>query len=205
MEVVMSKSITPRVSRVIAGLVVASAFAAAPVAAQAATTQAQGLLTGGALTNSAPSIGSLDTALTGATQRVNAGVGGWNVTDATGSNAGYTVTVASSAPTDNSAADGSGTVLSPGTGGSMTLTPTAATASPGNPAPTGPVDGSGITTSLSPVLVSSGAATVANAAVSTGQGSWDFAAAGNLDVVIPGDASAGYYTSTLTYTSAPLG
>jgi hypothetical protein len=36
----MSKSITPRVSRVIAGLVVASAFVAAPVAAQAATTQA---------------------------------------------------------------------------------------------------------------------------------------------------------------------
>jgi len=157
------------------------------------------------LTNTAPSIASLDAQLTGVTQTVNAAVGGWNVTDGTGSNAGYTVTVASSAPTDNSAADGSGTVLSPGTGGSMTLTPTVATATAGNPAPTGPVDGSGRTTSLTPVLVSSGAATVANAAVSTGQGSWDFAAAGNLAVVIPGDASAGYYTSTLTYTSAPLG
>jgi hypothetical protein len=201
----MSKSITPRVSRVIAGLVVASAFAAAPVAAQAATTQAQGLLTGGALTNSAPSIAPLDTALTGVTQTVNAGVGGWNVTDATGSNSGYTLTVASSAPTDNTAADGLGTALNAGTGGSMTLTPTTATATAGNPAPTGPVDGSGTTTSLTPVLVSSGGATVANAAVSTGQGSWDFAAAGNLAVVIPGDASAGYYTSTLTYTSAPLG
>jgi hypothetical protein len=203
----MSKSITPRVSRVIAGLFVASAFAAAPVVAQAdsASTQAQGLLTGGTLTNTAPTIASLDTALTGAIQTVDAAVGGWNVTDATGSNAGYTVTVASSAPTDNSAADGSGAALSPGTGGSMTLTPTAATAHAGNPAPTGPVDGAGATTSLTPVLVSSGAATVANAAASTGQGSWDVAAAGNLAVVIPGDASAGYYTSTLTYTSAPLG
>jgi hypothetical protein len=203
----MSKSITPRVSRVIAGLFVASAFAAAPVVAQAdsASTQAQGLLTGGTLTNTAPTIASLDAQLTGATQTVNAAVGGWNVTDATGSNAGYTVTVASSAPTDNSLADGSGAVLSAGTGGSMTLTPTAATAHIGNPAPTGPVDGAGTITSLTPVLVSSGAATVANAAVSTGQGSWDFATAGNLAVVIPGDASAGYYTSTLTYTSAPLG
>jgi hypothetical protein len=85
----------------------------------------------------------------------------------------------------------------------MTLTPTAATATAGNPAVTGPVDGAGTTTSLTPVLVSSGAATTDNAAVNTGQGSWDFAAAGNLVVVIPGDASAGYYTSTLTFTSAP--
>jgi hypothetical protein len=200
----MSKLITPRASRVIAGLFVASAFAAAPVAAQAATTQAQGLLTGGTLTNTAPPIASLDTALTGATQTVNAAVGAWNVTDGTGSNAGYTVTVASSDPTDNSAPDGSGTVLNPGSGGSMTLTPTPATATAGNPAPSGPVDGPGAISDLAPILVSSGAATVANAAVSTGQGSWDFAADGNLAVVIPGDASAGYYTSTLTYTSAPL-
>jgi hypothetical protein len=201
----MSKLITPRGSRIIAGIVVASAFATAPIAAQAANTQAQGLLTGGSLTNNAPVIGSLAASLNGATQTVNAAVGTWNVSDGTGSNAGYTVTVASSAPTDNSLADGTGTVLSPGTGGSMTLTPTAPTATAGNPAPTGPVDGSGATTSLTPVLISSGAATIANAAVNTGQGSWDFAGAGNLAAVIPGDASAGYYTTTLTYTSAPLG
>jgi hypothetical protein len=198
------KYVTSRLTRAAVGLAAVSAFALAPMAAQAAapTTQAQGDLTGGALTNTAPSIASLSTTLTGATQTVNAAVGAWNVTDATGGNTGYTVTVGSSAPTDNTAADGSGTSLSPGTGGSMTLTPTAATAAAGNPAPTGPVDGAGTSTSLTPVLISSGALTVANAVLATGQGEWDFAAAGNLAVVIPGDASAGYYTSTLTYTSA---
>jgi hypothetical protein len=200
----MSKCLTPR-SRVIAGLVVATAFALAPVVAQAATTQAQGLLSAGDLTNTAPAITAFPTTLTGVTQTVNAAVGTWNVTDATGSNAGYTVTVGSSAPTDNSNALGTGTVLSPGTGGTITLTPTAATATTGNPTTTGPVDGAGATTSLTPIVVSGGGTpTVANAAVDTGQGSWDFAGAGNLAVVIPGNASAGYYSSTLTYTSAPL-
>jgi hypothetical protein len=161
-------------------------------------------LFGGNLTNTAPAIGSLSTALTGVAQTVNAAVGAWNVTDASGTNAGYTISVAASAPTDNSAADGTGTVLSPGTGGSMTLTPTAAAATAGNTAPTGPVEGAGVASSATPLLVSGGAVTTDNAAAGTGQGSWDFAGAGNLAVVIPSDASAGFYSSTLTYTSAPL-
>jgi hypothetical protein len=202
----MSKFTFPRRSRIITGLVLVSAFAAAPVVAQAATTQAQGLLSTGGLTNTAPAITAFPTTLTGVTQTVNAAVGTWNVTDASGSNRGYTITVGSSAPTDNSAADGTGTVLNPGTAAdaSITLTPTAATATAGNPTTTWPVDGAGATTSLAPILVSTGAPTVANAAANTGQGSWDFAGAGNLAVTIPGNASAGYYSSTLTYTSAPL-
>jgi WxL domain surface cell wall-binding len=184
---------------------VASAFAVAPVAAQADTT-AQGLLTAGSLVETAPAITAFPTTLTGATQTVNTAVGAWNVMDASGSNAGYTVTVSSSAPTDTALADGTGTHLSTGTGGSITLTPTAATAHVGYPETTGPVDGAGATTSLTPILVSTGTPTVASAAAATGQGSWDFAGAGNLAVVIPGNASAsaGYYTSTLTYTAAPL-
>ena len=200
----MTKFITPRAARVAAGLLVASAFAAVPMVAQAADSVATGDLTGGNLTNTAPAIGSLSAALTGVAQTVNAAVGPWNVTDASGTNAGYTITVAASAPTDNSAADGSGTVLSPGTGGSMTLTPTAAAATAGNTAPTGPLEGAGVANSATPLLVSGGAVTTDNAAAGTGQGSWDFATGGNLAVVIPSDASAGFYSSTLTYTSAPL-
>jgi len=202
----MTKFITPRAARVAAGLLVASAFAAVPMVAQAApaTTQAIGTLSAGSLSNTAPSIGSLSTQLTGVAQTVNAVVGAWNVTDSSGSNAGYTITVQASTPTDNSADDGTGTVLSPGTGGSMTLTPTAATVTAGNTAPTGPVEGAGLANSATPLVISGGAVTTDNAAAGTGQGSWDFAGAGNLAVVIPSDASAGFYSSTLTYTSAPL-
>jgi hypothetical protein len=65
----------------------------------------------------------------------------------------------------------------------------------GNPAATGPV--------AMPQVLS----TIASAFAGTGQGGWDFAAdsgvAKRLAVVIPGDASAGAYQSTLTFTTAP--
>jgi hypothetical protein len=49
------------------------------------------------------------------------------------------------------------------------------------------------------------AATIQNAIADTGQGKWDFASgATRLAVVIPGDASVGEYSSTLTFTAAPL-
>ena len=51
------------------------------------------------------------------------------------------------------------------------------------------------------------AATIASAVEGTGQGGWDFAAdsgvAKSLAVVIPGDAGAGTYQSTLTFRTAP--
>jgi WxL domain surface cell wall-binding len=195
MEVeLMLKFANSRVARVGAGLLVASAVMAVPVAAQAAPTAATGTLTAGALSNTAPTITPFATDLTGTTQTVDTAVGAWNVTDATGSNAGYSVTVSATAPTVAGSAAGAGT------GGSITITPTAATPAAGNPAATGPV--ANAAQALSPT-----AATIDNAVAGTGQGEWDFAAdngttENNLAVVIPGDASAGAYSSTLTFTTA---
>jgi hypothetical protein len=190
----MSKHLIPRVSRVAAGLAALSAFAVIPMAAQAAETDVSGTLTGGALTNTAPAITPFAATLSGVTQTVPTAVGAWSVTDATGSNAGYSVTVAATAPTVN------GSAPSAGTGASLTLTPTTATAASGNPATTGPVAQSAQTLSTT-------AATIDNSAAGTGQGQWDFAADSgvteNLAVVIPGNASAGTYSSTLTFTTAP--
>ncbi len=190
----MSRFLAPRVSRVAAGMAVLCAFAVAPVAAQAADTTLSGTLTAGSLSNTAPTLGSVDATLTGLTQTVNTTVGSWSVTDATGSNAGYSVTVAASAPTV------SGTAHTIGTGSSITLTPSTATAASLNPASTGPV-------AESAQVLSTTAATIDNAAATTGQGESDFAADSgstkSLAVVIPGDASAGAYSSTLTFTTAP--
>ena len=51
------------------------------------------------------------------------------------------------------------------------------------------------------------AATIENAPAGTGQGEWDFPAdsgpAESLVIGIPGNASAGAYSSTLTFTTAP--
>jgi hypothetical protein len=191
----MSKFLNSRVPRVAVGMAVIGAFAMAPVAAQAADSNATGTLTAGALSNTAPAFTPFSTALTGLTQTVTTPVGAWDVNDATGSNAGYSVTVAASAPTVGGATAGAGT------GRSITLTPTTATATAAanNPAATGPVADAAQT--LTPT-----ASTIDNAAAGTGQGEWDFAAdtggAHNLSVVIPGDASAGAYSSTLTYTTA---
>jgi hypothetical protein len=193
-----------RVARVTAALAVVSAFAVVPVAAQAADTDATGTLTAGVLTNTAPAIAAFSATLSGVNQTVNAAVGGWNVTDATGSNAGYSVTVAATAPVvtvaDGADPDSLPDVVPSGSGGSLTLTATTAPAAAGNPAVTGPV-------AQAPQLLSTTAATIQNAAATTGQGEWDFAADNGttekrLAVVIPGDASAGAYSSTLTYTTA---
>ena len=190
----MCRFLAPRVSRVAAGMAVLCAFAVAPVAAQAADTTLSGTLTAGSLSNTAPTLGSVDATLTGLTQTLHTTVGSWSVTDATGSNAGYSVTVAASDPTV------SGTGHTIGTGSSITLTPSTATAASLNPASTGPV-------AESAQVLSTTAATIDNAPATTGQGEWDFAADSgstkSLAVVIPGDASAGAYSSTLTFTTAP--
>ena len=181
-----------RVARIVAGLAVVSAFAVAPMAAQAADadTAATGTLSAGLLAHTAPAITAFSTALTGVNQTVNTAVGAWNVNDARGSNVGYSITVAATAPTVGGSASGAGT------SGSLTMTSTTATAATGNPAATGPVTSAA-------QLLSPTAATIAKAAATTGQGQWNFPTAGNLAVVIPGDASAGAYSSTLTYTTAP--
>jgi hypothetical protein len=182
-----------RVLRVAAGLAVLSAFAVLPIAAQAAESNLEGTLSGGALSNTAPTITPFAATLSGVTQTITTKVGAWEVTDATGSNAGYSVTVAATAPTVGGSAAGAGT------GSSVTFTPATATAAAGNPAAAGPVATTAQT--LSPT-----AATIENAPAASGQGGWDFAADGagkSLAVVIPGNASAGAYSSTLTFTTAP--
>jgi hypothetical protein len=190
----MSKLSAPRIARIAAGLAVLSAFAAAPVAAQAADTNLSGTLSPGSLSNTAPPIAPFGVTLTGLTQTTNVMVGPWSVTDATGTNAGYDVTVTATPATVNSSASRAGT------GGSLTLTPTAATAASGNPASTGPV-------AQSPQTLSTTASTIDSAAPGTGQGQWNFAgdsiSSPSLAVAIPGDASTGAYSSTLTYTTAP--
>lgn len=184
-------SLNSRVARIVAGLAVASAFAVAPMAAQAATTDATGTLTAGSLSNTAPVITAFSTALTGVNQTVTTDVGAWSVNDARGNNLGYNITLAATAPTVG------GSAPNAGTGGSLTMGATTATAATDNPAATGPVSSS--------QLLSTTAATIDAAAAGTGQGQWDFAPdADNLSVVIPGNASAGAYSSTLTYTAAAL-
>ena len=145
---------------------------------------------GGSFENTAPAIDHFSATLTGRTQTVDAAVGPWSVTDATGSNTGYVVTVAATAPEVN------GSTNAAGTGGSLTLTTTNAEKVAGNPATTGPVTGA-------PQILSTTAVSVATAAVNAGQGKWSFPSAGNLAIRIPGDVSAGAYESTLTFTTAP--
>ena len=150
----------------------------------------------GSLSNTAPTIAPFSIKLTGLNQTVHTTLGGWSVTDATNSNAGYSITVSASTPTVN------GSNSAAGTGGSLTLTPTTATAAAGQSASTGPI-------ATAPQKLSPTPSTIENAPVGTGQGEWDFAAdsgdtaTGTLAIVIPGNASAGNYSSTLTFTTAP--
>jgi hypothetical protein len=148
----------------------------------------------GPLSNTAPAIASFTARLTGLDQTVHTTLGAWSVTDARGTDAGYSVSVSASAPTVN------GSLTAAGTGASITLTPGTATRATGNPATSGPVKRAAQVLSTTPV-------TIDNAPAGTGQGEWDFAAdpGGNpsLAIVIPGNASAGTYSSTLTFTTAP--
>ena len=183
-----------RVARIVAGLAVASAFAVVPMAAQAADTNATGTLTGGSLTNTAPAITPFSATLSGLAQTKNTPVGTWGVTDATGSDDGYSVTVSATAPTvDDVVIAGSTlklyTTSAQAVGGNANTAPTA------RPAQQLDVDGTPT------------ASTIQNAPAGAGQGPWSFAAAAGtagtgLEVVIPGTATPGAYASTLTYTTA---
>ncbi len=192
-----------RASWLAAGVVAVSGFALAPMAAQGAETPLTGTLSAGLLSNDAPAITPFTATLSGVNQIKMTAVGSWSVTDATGSNAGYSVTVAASAPVVT-VADGPDAGIEPdvayqGTGGTLTLTPKTTTRAAGNPAGTGPV-------AQQAQLLGIEAVTIQNAPAGTGQGQWDSAADApsqdSLAVVIPGDASAGDYSSTLTYTTA---
>jgi hypothetical protein len=184
----MNSLTTPRGSRIAAALVVASAFAAAPVVAQADTTAATGTLSAGGLSVVAPPITPFTAVLTGVNQTVNTPVGAWSLTDALGDGAAYTI---------------GGTSIAGSLGGTwLALTPTTSTPDASNPAPasTHPVAIAGS------LAVGATAVTIENAAVNTGAGKWVFAAdtggVKDLAVTIPGNATPGAYSDTLTYTIA---
>ena len=178
----MSNLITPRGLRIAAALVVASAFAAAPVVAQADTTAATGTLSAGGLSVVAPNHAVHRGSHRRHRDRQHTG-GGMEPHRLPGRRfsgrkidcrqprqpRGYAAT---------SAADAS------------------------NPAPgsTHPVAIAGS------LAVGATAVTIENAAVNTGAGKWDFAAdtggVKNLAVTIPGNATPGAYSDTLTYTIA---
>jgi hypothetical protein len=186
--------LNPRISRVAAGVAVLGAFTVVPVAAQAADTTLTGTLVAGTLSATTPTITALGSVpLTGLTQTRTTDVSAWSINDASGANAGYSVTVSATAPTVAGVAAGAGT------NGSLTLTPTAATADAANPATIGPLP-------KPAVALSTTAATIENAVAGSGNGKWDFATGvGSLSVVIPGDARSGAYSTTLTYTiSTPV-
>jgi hypothetical protein len=146
------------------------------------------------MSSTAPTITPFTTELTGLSQTVSTTVGGWSVTDARLGNAGYSVTVAASAPTVG------GSTSAAGTGGSLILTPGTASAANNNPPGSGPV-------STPAQILSPTAATIESAPAGTGHGEWDFAtdvgSAASLAVLVPGNADAGSYSSTLTFTTAP--
>jgi hypothetical protein len=146
------------------------------------------------LSNTAPAITPFQATLTGVTQTVHAALGAWSLHDARSNDLGYRVTVTASAPTVD------GSAAAAGTGASVTLTPQTATAAYGNPALVGPV-------AEAKQTLSTTAATIDTADAGTGQGQWNFPAdAGatkSLALVIPADAMAGAYSSTLTFTTAP--
>jgi hypothetical protein len=181
-----------RVARIVVGLAVASAFAVAPMAAQAATTDATGTLTGGSLSNNAPAITAFDVTLSGINQTVTTDVGATTLVDARGTKTGYTVTVAATAPTVGGVEAGAGT------GGSIKLTPGAASATAGNAATTVP------TVAAQQTLSTTASTIYSSTALAPAEGSWDLASGNNLEIVIPGNATAGAYSSTLTYTTAAL-
>ena len=193
----MNKFTTPRGSLTVAALVAVSAFAAAPVAAQADATTATGTLSAGGLSVVAPPITPFTAVLTGVNQIVHTPVGAWNLTDALGDGAAYNVSVSASAPTIG------GTSIAGSLGSTwLALTPSTSTADPSNPAAasTHPV------AIVGALAVGATAVTIENAAVNTGAGKWDFAAdtggVQNLAVTIPGNATPGAYSDTLTYTIA---
>lgn len=157
--------------------------------AQAETDTTSAELLAGSVTMTAPAFGDFtSTTLNGASQSKTASVSDWGINDATGSGAGWLVTMAAS-PLQTGAA-----VVMQG----ATLEVAAATAAP--------VDASNVSTA--PTMVGgdlrAGTVTVADAAADEGLGEWALTqGADDLTLGIPADARAGTYTSTITTTLAP--
>jgi hypothetical protein len=186
----MSKFLTPRGSRVAAGLAVLFVFAVVPTAAQAVTDDATVVVTGaGAVALSiAPTFGNFPGAtLNGSNQDVTAAVTAWQVTDATGAAPGWSVNHVADLPHN-----GGSTIVM--TGAALALTaPVAATE--GTNASTAPV------VAADTNIIGGGGVNAANAAAGTGAGVWDLSqGVDHLKLTIPADAKAASYTTTITTT-----
>jgi hypothetical protein len=191
-----------RKSRLTALALLAAAFAV-PATAQAATSTdtTSVTLTAGALSFTANPLASdfPSTALTGATQTVRTPFSDWSVKDATGSGAGWNVTLAASRFSNAGATN---TLPL----GSLNYTPAAATPTKVDP----------LNLSLPPIvqlptppataytLDSGSGVKVVSALAGTGAGEWSFdqqnLAGGDLALTIPANAIADTYTSTITET-----
>lgn len=191
-----------RKARFTALAVVAAAFAV-PAAAQAATSTdtTSVTLTAGALQFTANPLASdfPSTALTGATQTVRTPFSDWSVKDASGSGAGWNVTLQAS----RFANAGNTTQLPLG---SLNYTPALPTVTKIDPLnlslpplvqlPTAPA--------TAYTLDNGSAVKVVSALAGTGAGEWSFdqqnLAGGDLALTIPANAIADTYTSTITET-----
>jgi hypothetical protein len=165
-----------------------------PGAALASGNSTSVTLTAGSLSfSTTPSASNFpSTALTGAAQTIHTNLATWGVDDATGSGAGWHVTFQASQ------FSGTGPITLPE--GSLVLTAPVAAAS-------------GINLAVPPLLqgatftLDAGAAVpIAHALAGTGQGSWTFTQSnltgGDLALTIPANATAGTYTSNITFTLA---
>jgi hypothetical protein len=167
---------------------------AVPAGAAAAGSSTSIMLSGGALTfSTTPSASDFAaTALTGAQQTIHTNLASWGVDDARGSGGGWHVTFQASQFT------GTGPITLPT--GSLVLT-----------APV--VAPSGVNLAVPPVLQGAtftldggSAVAIVHALEGDGQGTWAMtqgnAAGGDLALTIPANATAGTYTSNLTFTLA---
>jgi hypothetical protein len=166
----------------------------APSSAMASGASTSVSLLGGSLSfSTTPSASNFaSTSLTGAQQTIHTNLASWGVTDATGSGAGWHVTFQASQFT------GTGPITLP----TSSLVLTAPVITP-----------NGINLAVPPVnqgttftLDSGSAVPILHALAGTGQGAWTMTQAntggGDLALTIPADASAGTYTSNLTFTLA---
>jgi WxL domain surface cell wall-binding len=167
-----------------------------PAAAAASGASTSITLGGGSLSfSTTPSASNFaNTTLTGSQQTIHTNFANWGVTDATGSNAGWHVTFAAT-----QFSDGNGHTLPDG---SLVLTAPA-------------VSASGINLAVPPVLqgvtftldnANNASAPIVHALALTGQGAWTMTQAnllgGDLALTVPANATAGTYTSNLTFTLA---
>jgi hypothetical protein len=177
-----------RIGRKPLALAIAVAAVAAPAAQAATDTTSVTVAGANAPTLSAAAFGDFGTVnLDGTRQSANASVSNWSVTDATGTGRGWTVQTSATTPEN---ADASHTLA---TAVLSVSAPTVAAADAQNGSAAPAVTGGNV--------IDSGGVTAADAGTGAGMGEWDFTQGSNdLALIVPSDAYADTYTSTITTT-----